>query len=380
MIVQHFLRWVDTARVDERAAAANALARAYITSEMTFEDRCAAEAALTMLLDDPSPKVRAAMAEPLSMSHRAPIQIITSLAADQPEVSACILVRSSLLSDGELVDRVATGNKVIQSFIARRARVSMQLAAAIAEVGAPEACIDLLENPGAEIAVLSFERLAERFGSHAGVRGALLADSRLPAGTRHELVVSLSQVLRELPLVVASIGEARAERMVRDACIKASMSLIDRTQAEEHGALIEHLRVRGDLTTAFLVRVVACGKIDFFGKVLETLSGQKSKRICALLTDGREMALSAVLRSAGLPDNLTRVTIKAIHIWRDVANGKRVAGVQEVTWSMLQVLNAAPGQSGPVSQDRELADLLRSIHIDELRANAKGHALSIAAA
>ena len=66
MIVQHFLKWIDTAKESERAAAANALARAYIVSEMSFEDRCAAEAALTLLLDDPSPKVRQAMYEALA--------------------------------------------------------------------------------------------------------------------------------------------------------------------------------------------------------------------------------------------------------------------------------------------------------------------------
>ena len=58
MVVSHFLKWIYTARVGERAAAANALARAYINRDLPFEDRCAAEAALTLLLDDASSKVR----------------------------------------------------------------------------------------------------------------------------------------------------------------------------------------------------------------------------------------------------------------------------------------------------------------------------------
>ncbi|TIM96350.1 MAG: hypothetical protein E5Y38_25205, partial [Mesorhizobium sp.] len=32
MVVSHFLKWIDKARVSERAAAASALARAYINS------------------------------------------------------------------------------------------------------------------------------------------------------------------------------------------------------------------------------------------------------------------------------------------------------------------------------------------------------------
>jgi uncharacterized protein (DUF2336 family) len=53
-----------------------------------FEDRCAAEAALTLLLDDASSKVRLALAEVLSMSQHAPLQIINALASDQPEVAS----------------------------------------------------------------------------------------------------------------------------------------------------------------------------------------------------------------------------------------------------------------------------------------------------
>ena len=60
-------------------------------------------------------------------------------------------------------------------------------------------------------------------------------------------------------------------------------------------------------------------------------------------------------------------------VWREVANGKRVAGAQEVTWLMLSELGEAP-------EDSELAGLIKSIHLDTLRENARGHALAIAAA
>src|SRR4029078_9381526 len=98
MVVNHFLKWVATARVAERSAAAAALARAYVDRDLPFEDRCAAEAALTLLLDDPSSKVGLALAETLSMSPHAPAQIVSALAADQPEVAAIVLARSPLFS------------------------------------------------------------------------------------------------------------------------------------------------------------------------------------------------------------------------------------------------------------------------------------------
>jgi DNA repair protein RadC len=63
MIVRHFLRFIQTASAGERAEAVSALTRAYLHSDMSGDFREAAEAAMMMLLDDPSPVVRRALAE-----------------------------------------------------------------------------------------------------------------------------------------------------------------------------------------------------------------------------------------------------------------------------------------------------------------------------
>ena len=373
VVVSHFLKWIYTAKVSERAAAASALARAYINAELPFEDRCAAEAALTLLLDDASSKVRLALAEALSMSHHAPLQIISALASDQPEVAALVLARSPLLTDADLIDCVAAGDKATQKLIADRPVVSMAVAAAIAEIGEPEACAALLANDGADIASLSFRRMAERHGHIAHVREAMVTDVRLPADCRHMLLVKLGETLKCSPLVMALMGAARAERVTRDACVKASVRLVEGTRTEEHGALIEHLRLRGDLTASFIIRTIAHGKVDFFGSTLVALSQQSEQRVRALLAGGQDVALQALFRGAGLAAPTHGIILRALKIWREVANGKRVAGVQEVSWLMLKEL-------GGQSTEGDLAGLVKSIHLDALRENARGHALAIAAA
>lgn len=373
MVVSHFLKWIYTAKVSERAAAASALARAYINADLPFEDRCAAEAALTLLLDDASSKVRLALAETLSMSPHAPPQIISVLASDQPEVAGVVLARSPLLTDADLIDRVACGQKATQKLIADRPSVSMALSAAIAEIGEPEACAVLLANGGAEIASLSFRRMAERHGHLPWVREALISDARLPADCRHMLLVKLGETLKGSPLVLALMGAARAERVTRDACVKASVTLIEGTRQDEHAALIEHLRLRGDLTASFVIRTIAHGKVDFFGSALVALSQQSEQRVRALLAGGHDVALQALFRSAGLATSTHAIILRALKIWRDVANGKRVAGVQEVSWLMLKEL-------GGQTAEGDLASLVKSIHLDALRENARGHALAIAAA
>ncbi len=380
MVIRHFLSWVETASVSDRAAAASALARAYLDREMSFEERCEAEAALTMLLDDPSEKVRLAIAEPFSLSRHAPLQIVTALAADQKEVAALVLVRSPLLTDLDLIDRIAAGDSEIQRFVAMRAQVSMAVSAAIAELGEAEACLELVENAGAEIAAVSFRRIAERHGASPMLREALLGDPRLPADCRHMLLVRIGDALRAAPLVRALIGEKRAEALTREACVRASLSIIETTPQSEHAALVEHLRLRGDLTAAFIVRAVAHGKIDFFGSILVAFSGQDEARVRSLLASGRDVAVKALLRRAGLPEGLHAVILRALEVWRDVANGRRIAGTQEVSWVMLRQLGAEPGREDAQPVEGSLVKLLKTIHLEALRDNARRHALQIAAA
>src|SRR5712671_6658277 len=120
MIVRQFISWVRTAPAGERAEATRSLARAWIFSDLSEDDRAAAEGALLMLLDDPSPLVRQAMAEVFASCASAPAAIIEALAVDQPSVALPVLEYSPLLIDADLVDLVATGNSEIQCAIARR--------------------------------------------------------------------------------------------------------------------------------------------------------------------------------------------------------------------------------------------------------------------
>ena len=101
MIVRQFLRWVETAPAGERADATSALARAYLHSPLDPADRVAAEAAMTVLLDDPAPVVRRALAYALASSARAPYLVIHALAHDQGEIAAIVARKPAPLGERE---------------------------------------------------------------------------------------------------------------------------------------------------------------------------------------------------------------------------------------------------------------------------------------
>src|SRR5437868_11215870 len=215
MIVRQFISWIRTAPAGERAEATRALARAWLISDLTAEDRAAAEGALLMLLDDPSPLVRQAMAEVFARSAEAPASIVQALSLDQPSIALPVLEYSPLLIDADLVDIVATGNGEMQCAIARRVNLPAAVCAAIAEVGTPAAALGLIENPYAELAPLSWDRIVERHGHLAAIRESMLVLEDLPAATRLALAAKLSDTL-------AQFGVARnwlsPERAIRVAC------------------------------------------------------------------------------------------------------------------------------------------------------------------
>lgn len=303
MIVRQFLNWVRTAVAAERADATSALARAYLYSDLSVDDRMAAEGAMTMLLDDPSPLVRMALARALGSSADAPPSIITALAGEQPEIARIVLEHSPLLLDSELVDAVGQGCTRIQEAIARRLHVPCAVSAAIGEVGTAEACLALLDNARAGIVPFTFDRIAERHSQNAAVREALFARKDLPSSTRQALVLQLSRSLTQFVTERDWLDDERAAFVAQEACAKATIALAASAPRAELRRLVSHLRRSGQLTAGLILRALLSGHGALFEDALAELSGLPAGRVAALIHDRRGLGLDALFRRAGLPDS-----------------------------------------------------------------------------
>jgi len=317
MIVRHFLDWVRTAPAGKRAEATSALARAYLYSELSPDDLAAAEGAMLMLLDDPSPLVRRALADALAASPDAPPAIVFALAADQPAIAAPVLALSPLFIDADLVDSVATGDAAVQSAIASRAALPRSVAAAIAEVGAVEACLVLLETQDADIAPFSIDRIAERFGHLAAVRERLLARADLAVATRQTLVAKLSESLAGFVAGREWLKPDHAQRVAREACEKATIAIAAATPNSEVRSLISHLRVTGQLTAGLILRALLSGNVVLFEEALAELTGMPIARVSGLVHDRASAGLRALFDKAGLPPSTYPAFKEAIEAMRE---------------------------------------------------------------
>jgi len=303
MIVRQFIGWIRTAPAGERAEATRSLARAWLVSDLSVDDRAAAEGALLMLLDDASPLVRQAMAEVFARSAQAPAAIVQALSLDQPSVALPVLEHSPLLIDADLVDIVATGNCETQCAIARRIHLPASVSAAIAEVGTPAAALELIENAYAELAPFSWDRIVERHGHLAAIRESMLVLEDLPAATRIALVAKLSDTLAQFVVARNWLSADRAGRIASEARDRSAVNIAARSRGEDMSGLVRHLRATGQLTAGLILRALLSGNLELFESALAELSGLPRARVSALLHDRGGASLQALLRRAGLPES-----------------------------------------------------------------------------
>ena len=377
LIVQTFLRWVETAKSGDRARAANALARAYLRSSMAENERRAAKVAMTYLLDDPSPHVRLGLAEALADSADAPRAIMVSLAEDQPEIASLAILRSPVLTDSDLVDLAGRGSNITRMLIAARRQLRRSVAAALVEIGDVDEVLVLLENSSAEISRLTLKRVAERHGREDRIRALLLDRDDLPADARQLLVQFVTEVLTGFDLVQATIGGRRIEHVVREAGATATIMIAGNVSPEDLPALVDHLRTSGRLTPAFLMHSLCSGRTDFFAASVVALSGLDERRVRSILATGRFHSVRALLETTGLKREISPIFVEAIMLWRNAMQSAAGSEMENISTRLLDRYRKTP----PASEAAwKLLDMVEKLSIMESRRQARDYASGLALA
>lgn len=377
MIVRKFLQWSETAGARDRARAANALARAFIISDLSRDDAKAAEAAMTILLDDPSPLVRLAMAEALATSAMAPRSVIHGLARDQLDVAGLVVCCSPVLNVQDLVDLAADGRAGVQRAIAMRRDLNPAVCAALAEVGGQMAVGEMLDNETARVARITLRRITERFGDDAGLRSRLLERSDLPCDVRHALIMKVGEALAGSSFVAGIVGHSRIKTVTKDACQHATLQLAGNIAGDDIPALVEHLRLAGKLTPAFLMHTLCVGNIDFFASAIASISGVSGSRVRGLLVDGRRNAIHSLYQSGGIDSIVCEVFVSATLLWRRATQVEGGADAMKITQQLMEQYAQAQTQGHDQNLVADLLMLVERMNLDFRRQAAKNFAASM---
>lgn len=379
MIVRQFLRWIQTAAPGDRADATSALARAYLYSELSREDRLAAEAAMTVLLDDPSPLVRRALAEALASSEAAPHNLILSLAYDQPDIAEIVAARSPVMVEAELVDLIAGSGDKIQCAVASRAPLPRVLSAALAEVGCASACLVLIENSEARFGAEEVARIAARHGHLGAVREVLLARTDLSVETRQALVAKLSDTLARFIAHREWLPEERAQNVTREACDRATVALASETRDVEVASLVHHLVESSQLTGGLVLRALISGNLRFFIEALSQLSGFDARRVEATVSDRSGHGFEALYKQSGLPQAAFRAFRAALEVIYEAGFTEDLLGHAVLRRRMVERVLTRYEEAGEGELDHLLA-LLRKFAGEAAREEARLYTADLLAA
>lgn len=313
MLVKSFLAWMDTAPVRERAEAVTMLARAYLDGALGGDTPESVEAALTSVLDDPSPLVRRSLAMAFADERHAPRHIVLSLAADQAEVSGLLIARSPLLTEADLIDMAVTGERLSLMAVALRPDVTRRIAHALVAREDFDSAFALVGNGASEVAEADLLHLVGTFGQHSRLREAMLARSDLPATVRHALMVRVASSLGGFVTEGGFLNKARNTRMMEET-VQSGTVTIARGTGKELARFIAHLRESGQLTPSLLLRSVLGGETAFIAASLADLCDLEPSRTAAIVASGTEPALHALMRRAGIPAFLHPVLVASIRV------------------------------------------------------------------
>ncbi|WP_168990366.1 DUF2336 domain-containing protein [Aureimonas flava] len=358
MLAQQFVFWCETASSAERCAAVEMLANAVVNRKFLPGDLREAEAALVIAAEDPSPRVRRAIADGVADADNVSRQLVRILSQDVDDVALPVALLSPMLTAEDLCELVRGGRLALCVAIARRADLPAAVAAAIAEGAEPRARVELARNRSASLEGAAIARLVEAAAETAELRFALLQRDDLPAGLRHALLSALGDALCASPLVANVVGLPRAARLRDELHEQATASLIDTIRSDEIAAFVEQLRGASQLNAAVLVRAVCMGRIDLFAASLSRLTGLPDARVRAIVAEAREPAFAALAAAAGLPKSVVPLLLSAIRVWKDMAGDDRFDPADAASTVMDRLAVAFRGEA----RGAEAEDVSRLLH------------------
>ena len=250
MVAYHqFVELSQSTDSEARGQAAHLAALAYLAHSGPADEQAALYAALVSFLDDPSVKVRAALAYGLLHTIAAPRPIILALLHDSGIIARAVAQYCPALLDTDLLAFIRDAEPALLMAVAMRDSLSARVAEALLDRRDRDVALKLLRRPDGVLSPASLLRLAEEIGRlDADMRGALLARPDLPAAARLLLVEAVADALKGIRLVKGAIQPKR---------LGQAAARPDRHRADRHRRACRRRAPRG------LCREADRGRADF---------------------------------------------------------------------------------------------------------------------
>ena len=310
---QDFLSLTRSGDSEERGRAAHLAAQAYLAHYGPADEHAALYAALIGFLDDPSVKVRAALAYGLLHTREAPRPILLALLQDAAVISRAVAQYSPALIDLDLVGVVRVADPAMLLAVAMRETLSTRVIDVLIERGDNVATLKLLGRDDIQIPSARLSHLAAGVAQEdADIRGALLGRRDLPAAARLTLVQAVAAKLSGARIVKGAVAPARLERLLRNCADTALTAIGEREASATRKDYAVELVMSERISTRVMLHAVVNGHVLFFADCLAELAETPREKVFTLLENGSRAALNALLARCGLKEAVRNMIARLV--------------------------------------------------------------------
>lgn len=310
---QDFVALSQSRDSEERGQAAHLAAMAYLNHYGPADEHAALYAALIGFLDDPSVRVRGALAYGLLHAVEAPRPILLALLQDSPVISRAVVQYSPALVDADLMALIRGADEAMLMAIATRERLSQRVAEALVAKGGRPLLVKLLDRPDAPFSTTMLRQIANLGGSDdAELRGLLLARDDLPADARLVLVQAVAVALRSARIISGAVAPHRLDRLLRDATDTALTAIGEQEAAAGRAPYAAELVESQALSTRVMLHALVQGHVLFFADCVGQLAETPRQKVFTLLEHGSRAALNALLSRCGLSAGVRNMLARLI--------------------------------------------------------------------
>lgn len=301
---------------ENRAAAAEKVAASFSSDGLSAEERKLAEDIFRLLVKDAAIRVRKALSDSLNDNPAIPRDVALALAQDIEEVAIPMIEKSTVLTDDDLVELVTSSEvSAVHVAIAGREIVSGRVSEAIAEQGSEEAVSTLIENKGADMTEVAFDKVLRKYADHDSIKGSLSLREDLPLGIAERLVSLVSEKVQDHLSEKFNISGFSAEEMMQESRERATVSLLAKgSPTKTVLELVDQIHDKGRLTPTLLIRALCMGDVTFFEAGLAQLVNIPVSNAYKLVRDKSGLGLKRLFEAAAMPADFLPLAQAALEV------------------------------------------------------------------
>jgi uncharacterized protein (DUF2336 family) len=301
-----------------RAAVATMLAHDIESTRLSDTERAAVQDLIRQMAKDVEVVVRQALSQSLRFANWLPHDLALRLANDVDAVALPMLIDSSVLTDGDLIQIVRQGAVAKQEAIGARAGVSETVADALIATAPETAVAALMRNATAKISEYGLGRAVERFADSDPVKEGMVLRKHLPPALAERLVAIVSDSLREHLLSHHEISPSSAADIVLRSREQATVALTLGASEPDLAGLVAQMHANGRLTPSLLLRVLCTGDLAFFEVAIACLAKVPAANARILIHDAGPNGLASLYQKSRLPPAFLPVVRAAIDVMHEV--------------------------------------------------------------